>query len=351
MNLFNKKEVIKVKRGAIFDTDKLQIDIGRWLRLLRRPVEMAYYEWDLLIDGRLVNLARAKAAKPEVLDSIQPKFLELVNPVINGETIFALFDYDKDKSSFKCEFENGEIVDIKFYYGDMDEGPELILENDKEKNIYDFYSEREDRPARLELRNYTKKLGEDLKFNHHVFDDSYYASLSDRNRSINITIAYKKGVPVEEQVDKAVLEQCICGLDMDASLEDICSAIVKGIKGDVLTVPSIKVEKKAAVIEHHGCSPTLKTQEMIAFQEGKIKNLILIRNGKKVNISNFSSWQFANEKFAVDGNDDQKIYHVTVSADSDKLDEPIIPRNYVNIASKEVEETKKLTLAPIKGNK
>lgn len=344
---------------VIFTDKKLHISLGQWMNIMPNTIRQSLGGGNAIYMGMSVEeLLKQDEIQKEKgyitgkkLDEIQIRFGRLLSLVgIPATETCILSDFNDKKNTFKCVFKStGKSATITYYYGGLEDSAELIIEDENARKVYYYYEAYEKKPDKLVLQSETQKLdNKGRKFHHFVSEFTYYGDIYDEENQCKVEIKYPKSLEYDYEpkdniyIDEKKMEELLSTITFPANIEEICQLISQALKQDPASLPSISVTIKK-LDPSKNKSDNFAVTDRVDFSNGKFAKIIITRNGKTINITDFSNWSYTSPQYHASITDNTiNCGYNNLTADT--LSKTITPEEIVSLAKSEVDSIKKLAL-------
>lgn len=352
----DEKKALDVPK-VVFGDLELQVTIGQWLGILSSQQGFGNYGFTIYTHLSAEELMKKVNIPAEKFEEIVTKFgllLKLAG-IDNTETC-TLNQFDKDKFSFNCHFNNsGNDANISLKWGNMiDFGPELTINYQNECKTYDYWSETEEKSTRLKLQHYAIKNPENENFCYRYLSPyKTYFTLTSGEYSFSIEIDRPESIKVDIFSDydyvfrlenEEQLQQYLLGLTFPLEINEVYKKICEISTSSVDEYPSFKIEAKRKLNEKNN-----KTTDMLSLNHGQLKEFIITKDGRTIAIDSDGNWSYDSPKLIVSQSDKGNINYSLNSIPSDELLTTSTPFEQYSEVSQEVEQVRKLTKTMLKG--
>lgn len=323
---------------------ELAVTLGQWMGYLPDSIKTGGSNFSVITSMTAQELLKRKKVTEDDFIYINSKFANILKMAGFGEgNACTLRNFNEEDLAFICSFDgSGDEALMKIRFGSwLDDGPQLTIDFDEIKTVYNYWDFNDHRKPRLEKNYFEKKLDDQgRKFYHYVSPYTYYGDVYDDNNRLYVQIEYPDKTDESNPqsfIDEETMETLLSQITFPADLEDICRKVSSSLKVDSKNFPtiSIKVEK------NNDKDKKVVTDEAL-YQNGMLIKLVITKNNKTITLSNFEEWSYRTNEFAVSQTNDKSVSYGFSSMPIDKLETMPSPKEIVEIASKEVEDTRVL---------
>lgn len=339
---------------VVFEDLELQATVGQWLGILsslkcrENSSSIIYTHLSVEELMKKVDIPTAK------FDEIETKFgllLKLAG-IDNTETC-TLNQFDKDKFSFNCHFNNsGNDANISLRWGNMlDDGPEFIIDYQNESKTYEYWAETEKKPTRLVLQQYTIKNTENGNSCFRYLSP-YNVSFTLQNGEYSLSIDIDRPESIKADVfsdytfrikNEEELNQYLLGLSFPFEINEVYKKICEISIDSIVEYPNFNLEVKRKMDKK-----TNKITDMVSLNHGQLKKFIITKGERTIAIDSDEKWSYVSPKLSVSQNDKVDINYSLNSISSAELLNVASPFEQYNEVNKEVEQVKILTKTMLK---
>lgn len=329
---------------VVIDDKELTVTLGQWMGKLPDSIKTGGNGMFFISHLDASELLARKMISQSDLDLITKRFANILKIAGFGEGNTCVLDrFDDENLTFRCVFsETGEVADMRVRFGSwVDNGPELYIDFDGIKTVYDFWHANEEQPDRLDLQSVTKDIdGNGKNFHHYASQYTYYGDVYDDENRVYVQIDYPERLDKGKEnpyIDMDKMEEAISSVTFPISIEDLCSKVSGALKVEpkAFNKISIKVRKMKGRKE-------LNVTDQADFNQGNLVTLTVTKNGKTITLSNFEEWSYNTDKYAVTQTNDKSVSYGFKRMPVDELETMPTPNEIINTASQEVEQVRVL---------
>lgn len=330
---------------VIFKNIILEVTIGQWLGIFSSLVGRGNSEFKIYTHLAAEELMEFLSPSSKDLDIVALKFGALLKSIgVDSSETCVLGDFDKDKFTFKCHFDNsGEDVSMKASWGDgIDFGPELTIESEKESKTYDYISEYKERPASLHLQHSTIKNTEnDSSCYRFMSPYSLSLSLNNGSHSLELNISrpnYNVDDPRRDEdfvlKNEDKLTQYLLGLTFPINIGEVYKDICKLSIDSVRSFPKFKL-----TVKEKNDKDKEKVTDMVSLSYGSLDKFIITKDGRTIGLDGDGNWSYGLDNLSVSQQDGAVSYSLSSVPQKDFLT-VASPFEQLDKANKEVNQTK-----------
>lgn len=338
----------------IFEDLELQVTIGQWLGILSSQQGFGNSGLTIYTLLSAKELMKRINVSNEKLKEISANFGHLLTLAgIDKSETCTLNQFDKEKSSFNCHFNNSNNdANISLRWGSfIDSGPEFIIDYQNEKRTYDYREAYKDKPARLNLQQYIiKNVDNNNSCSRYLSPHSAYFTLKNEQHSLTITIERPESIKKSGLGDcvfrlkkEDELQQYLLGLTFPLDINEVYKKICEISLDSITEYPKFDLEVKSQINEKQD-----KTTDMISLRYGLLNIFIITREGKTVTIDSAGNWSYASPELAVSQEKNGNINYSLNSISYDEISSLASPLEQFNMVSQEVEQVRTLTKTLLK---
>lgn len=293
---------------VVIDDKELTVTLGQWMGKLPDSIKTGGNGMFVISHLDASELLARKMISQSDLDLITKRFANILKMAGFGEGNTCVLDrFDDENLTFRCVFsETGEVADMRVRFGSwVDNGPELYIDFDGIKTVYDFWHANEEQPDRLDLQSVTKDIdGNGKNFHHYASQYTYYGDVYDDENRVYVQIDYPERLDKGKEnpyIDMDKMEEAISSVTFPISIEDLCSKVSGALKVEpkAFNKISIKVRKMKGRKE-------LNVTDQADFNQGNLVTLTVTKNGKTITIDQFDAWSYTTPTYKVNQTADNK---------------------------------------------
>ncbi len=330
---------------VIFKNIILEVTIGQWLGIFSSLVGRGNSEFKIYTHLAAEELMEFLSPSSKDLDIVALKFGALLKSIgVDSSETCVLGDFDKDKFTFKCHFDNsGEDVSMKASWGDgIDFGPELTIESEKESKTYDYISEYKERPASLHLQHSTIK-NPDNDSSCYRFMSPYSLSLSLSNGSHNLELNisrpnYNVDDPRRDEdfvlKNEDELRQYLLGLSFPINIGEVYKDICRISIDSVRSFPKFKL-----IVKEKTDKDKEKITDMVSLSYGNLEKFVMTKDGRTIGLDGDDNWSYGLGNLSLSQQDGAVSYSLSAVPQKEFL-AVASPFEQLDKANKEVNQTK-----------
>lgn len=330
---------------VIFKNIILEVTIGQWLGIFSSLVGRGNSEFKIYTHLAAEELMEFLSPSSKDLDIVALKFGALLKSIgVDSSETCVLGDFDKDKFTFKCHFDNsGEDVSMKASWGDgIDFGPELTIESEKESKTYDYISEYKERPASLHLQHSTIK-NPDNDSSCYRFMSPYSLSLSLSNGSHNLELNisrpnYNVDDPRRDEdfvlKNEDELRQYLLGLSFPINIGEVYKDICRISIDSVRSFPKFKL-----IVKEKTDKDKEKITDMVSLSYGNLEKFVMTKDGRTIGLDGDDNWSYGLGNLSLSQQDGAVSYSLSAVPQKEFL-AVASPFEQLDKANKEVNQAK-----------
>ena len=343
-----KKEDVKVTYNVVptnlqvcIDNEELLVRLGQWMDIYPDSIKSSNGSVTVYSDLEPRAFLRKHKITVAERDEIENRFARILQCAgFDMEDICVLEQFDGENLSFNGTFLSlTNDVSISLRFGDFFEEPRNIrICHDGVYAVYN-YSHTKNKTDMITLDTVTKDLDNGKKFHRYVSEFTYYGDVYDDENRIEVEVGYPEALANGNTIDNPyvftqTMEEVLSSVTFPVDIEDLCSKIASGLKGDVSRFPRVSVVVKKTVNDKSVVTDEAK------FNDGAFDKLVITRNGKKISIDRFNGWMLDTPTHTVNHMPEDEISYGFKSMPIDQLDAMPTPQELVSSASSDVEEVK-----------
>lgn len=330
---------------VIFKNIILEVTIGQWLGIFSSLVGRGNSEFKIYTHLAAEELMEFLSPSSKDLDIVALKFGALLKSIgVDSSETCVLGDFDKDKFTFKCHFDNsGEDVSMKASWGDgIDFGPELTIESEKASKTYDYISEYKERPASLHLQHSTIK-NPDNDSSCYRFMSPYSLSLSLSNGSHNLELNisrpnYNVDDPRRDEdfvlKNEDELRQYLLGLSFPINIGEVYKDICRISIDSVRSFPKFKL-----IVKEKTDKDKEKITDMVSLSYGNLEKFVMTKDGRTIGLDGDDNWSYGLGNLSLSQQDGAVSYSLSAVPQKEFL-AVASPFEQLDKANKEVNQAK-----------
>lgn len=347
-----KKEKVETSLEELFPNcpeltitdNELLVTLGQWMGKLPDSVKIGGNGMFFIthLDANEL-LAKNKISDTE-LKVIEKRFANLLRMAGFGKgNICALDNFDRKNLTFDCYFYGtGDEAKMRISFGSwIDSGPELIIEYDQIKTIYDYIRAYEDEPDRLQVQSVTKEVdGNGKKFHRYVSRYTYYGYVYDKDNKLSVKIDYPEAVKEDGKnsfVDIEKMEEVLSSVTFPTEIEDLCKKVASALLVDSKELGNLEITVRKMKDQEE-----LNVTDQAHFYEGQFRSLTKTKNGKTITVDQFDAWSYTTPTYKVNQTADNQLNCSYTNMPLTELVTMSTPQELVESLTPEVEDVKKL---------
>lgn len=343
-----KKEDVKVTYNIVptnlqvcIDNEELLVRLGQWMDIYPDSVKHTEGCVTVYEDYEPRNFLRRHKITVAERDEIENRFARILQCAgFDMEDICVLEQFDDENLSFNGSFLSlTNDVNISLRFGDFFEEPRNIrICHDGVYAVYN-YSHTKNKTDMITLDTVTKDLDNGKKFHRYVSEFTYYGDVYDDENRVEVEVGYPEALANGNTIDNPyvftqTMEEVLSSVTFPVDIEDLCSKIASGLKGDVSLFPRISVVVKKTINDKSVVTDEAK------FKEGKFEKLVITKNGRKVTIDRFNNWSYDTDTHTVNHMAQDEVSYGIKGMPIDQLEAMPTPQELVSSAEAEIENVR-----------
>lgn len=338
----DKYKVIPTNLQLCIENEELLVRLGQWMDIYPDSVKHTEGCVTVYEDYEPRYFLRRHKITVAERDEIENRLAIILQMAgFDMEDICVLEQFDDENLSFVGTFlDLTNDVNFSLRFGDFFEEPRNIrIAHDGVYSVYNYQPASKHKPDMITLDTTTKELDGNRKFHRYVSEFNYYGDVYDDENRLEVEVKYPECLGKGDTTDNPYIyldkmEEIISGITFPTTIEDVCSKISLGLRGDVSRFPVVRV-----VISKKVNDKSVVTDEA-RFKDGKFDKLVITKNGKTVTVDKFNNWSYDTDTHTVHHMAEDEVSYGFKGMPVDQFEAMPTPQELVSSAASEVEEVK-----------